>query len=82
MQGLANCEWRWGSLWKTSLTDMDVVYAFLSPVPMAELWEKARAEMRPGSLFVSNSFAVPDVVPSEVIAVDDARQTQLYCYRL
>ncbi len=82
MLSLANCEWRWGSLWKTSLADMDVVYAFLSPVPMAELWEKARAEMRPGSLFVSNSFAVPDVVPSEVIAVDDARQTQLYCYRL
>jgi len=82
MLGLANCEWRWGSLWKTSLADMDVVYAFLSPVPMAELWAKARVEMKSGSLFVSNSFPVPDVAPDEVIAVDDARQTQLYCYRL
>jgi hypothetical protein len=37
----------------------NVVYAFLSPAPMAALWEKVRQEMPPGSLFISNSFAVP-----------------------
>lgn len=79
---LANCDWRWGSLWDASLSDADVVYAFLSPVPMSALWEKARAEMKPGSIFVSNSFPVPDVAPSDIIDVDDDRQTQLYCYRI
>jgi hypothetical protein len=32
------------------------VYAFLSPVPMAEVWRKASTELRPGALLVSNSF--------------------------
>lgn len=78
---LANCEIRWGSLWRTPLQEFDVVYAFLSPVPMPELWRKVEAEMKPGSLFVSNSFPVPGVVPSEIVEVDDGRQTRLYCYR-
>lgn len=78
---LNNCDWRWGDLWKTGLADYDVVYAFLSPAPMSALWRKAEAEMRPGSLFVSNSFPVPGVVPSSIVELDDARQTQLFCYR-
>lgn len=80
--GQANLSWCWGSLWQASLADYDLVYAFLSPVPMGDLWQKAKAEMKPGSLFVSNSFPVPDVAPSEIVAVDDRRQTQLYCYRV
>lgn len=80
--GLSNCNWQWGDIWKTKLNDYDVVYAFLSPAPMPALWEKARQEMRPGSLFISNSFAVPEVTANTVIEVDDARQTRLYCYAL
>ncbi|MBI4740650.1 MAG: class I SAM-dependent methyltransferase [Betaproteobacteria bacterium] len=80
--GLSNCDWRWGDIWQTDLSGFDVVYAFLSPVPMPALWQKARAEMRPGSLFVSNSFAVPEVEADEVCGVEDRRQTRLYCYRL
>lgn len=79
--GLGNCEWRWGSLWQVSLADCDVVYAFLSPVPMAALWQKAAAEMKAGSVFVSNSFPVPDIEADTVVEVGDARGTLLYCYR-
>lgn len=82
MTGLANCDWRWGDIWRTELSAYDVVYAFLSPAPMAALWAKAQREMRPGTLLVSNSFAVPDVAAERVIEVEDARQTQLFCYRL
>jgi hypothetical protein len=77
---LANCDWCWGDIWQTDLSPHDVVYAFLSPVPMPALWQKVRAEMRPGSLFISNSFAVPDVEASYVLEVDDERHTRLYCY--
>jgi hypothetical protein len=49
---------------------------------MARLWVKARAEMKPGSLLVSNSFPVPDVVPENIILVPDRRQTELYLYRI
>ena len=81
-RGLANCHWLWGNFWQTRLDDFDVVYAFLSPAPMAALWEKAQREMRPGSLLISNSFPVPGVAATNVVAVADGRQTQLYCYRL
>ena len=64
------------------LDGVDVVYAFLSPAPMPALGEKARREMPPGSLFISNSFAVPDVEASDIVEIDDARQTRLYCYRM
>jgi SAM-dependent methyltransferase len=75
-----NASLRRGDLWQEPLAAYDVVYAFLSPVPMPALWRKASAEMRAGSWLVSNSFAVPDVEPTSVLSVDDARGTRLYCY--
>lgn len=77
-----NSQWQWGSLWKTNLADYDVVYAFLSPAPMTELWQKVQREMKPGSLFISNSFPVPGVEASETVEINDARQTRLFCYRV
>jgi hypothetical protein len=79
--GLANCDWRWGDLWRSDFAAYNVVYAFLSPAPMAALWNKVEQEMPPGSLLISNSFAVPSIPPTYVIDVADARQTRLYCYR-
>ncbi|MES2771999.1 MAG: class I SAM-dependent methyltransferase [Pseudomonadota bacterium] len=78
---LANCRCLWGDLWQTNLTQYDLVYAFLSPAPMPALWDKVQAEMRPGSWFISNSFAVPEVHAHWIIEVDDARKTKLYCYQ-
>lgn len=80
--GLNNLSWRWGDLWKTSTADADVIYAFLSPAPMPSLWEKLQAEMPAGSLFISNSFPVPDVEPDEVIEVACTPARSLYLYRL
>ena len=77
----SNCQWHWGDLWQEKLAQYDVVYAFLSPAAMPGLWAKIEDEMRAGSLFISNSFAVPGAVVSQIIEVGDARQTQLYCYR-
>lgn len=69
-------------IWKTQLSYYDVVYAFLSPEPMAKLWLKVQDEMRPGTVFISNSFAVPGIEPSEVWQLNDARQTKLYIYNI
>jgi hypothetical protein len=71
---------RRGDLWKTDVSQEDVVYAFLSPAPMAALWQKLSTEMKPGSLFVSNSFAVPDVDPDEIWELQDGRKTKLFLY--
>ena len=58
------------------------MYAFLSPEPMPKLWEKIVNEMPSGSVFISNSFAVPNVTPDDIWQLPDARQTILYLYRL
>ena len=58
-----------GDFFKMPWGDYDLVYAFLSPVPMSAVWNKARAELRPGALLVSNSFPVEGVDPEEVIEV-------------
>lgn len=68
--------------WKHDIAGYDVIYAFLSPVPMRELWRKARREMRPGAWLVSNSFPIPELEPQARVHVDDARGTHLYCYRI
>lgn len=80
--GRPNIRWRWDDLWQAPLGEFDVVYAFLSPVPMPALWQKAKAEMQPGSLFISNSFPVPGEVPSQVIEVDCTPPRPLYCYQI
>lgn len=67
-------------LWKTRLEYYDVVYAFLSTEPMPDLWQKVINEMSENGVFVSNSFAVPDVTPSEVWSLQDRRNTTLYVY--
>ncbi|MDR2188024.1 MAG: class I SAM-dependent methyltransferase [Azonexus sp.] len=80
--GRPNLQLGWGDLWQAPLAGHDLVYAFLSPAPMARLWQKAKAEMRPGSLLVSNSFAVPDVVCSERIETPGTPPRPLFCYRM
>lgn len=81
-QYFPNVHIRRGDFWEQPLTPYDVVYAFLSPVPMGELWEKAQREMRPGTRFISNSFAIPDVTPIAVVLVDDRRETELHVYQI
>ena len=80
-RGLANVTTRRGDLWQEPLNDHDFVYAFLSPAPMPRLWHKACTEMTAGATLVSNSFAVPEIVPDAEIEVNDRRATRLYFYR-
>ncbi|MCQ4257013.1 class I SAM-dependent methyltransferase [Stutzerimonas stutzeri] len=76
-----NCRVRFRSIWRESLADYDVVYCFLSPAPMPALWQKARAEMRPHALLISNSFEVPGVAPQEVLPIEDWRHSRLLIWR-
>jgi SAM-dependent methyltransferase len=73
---------RCGDFLAASWAEYDLVYAFLSPAPMARVWEKASREMKPGSLLVSNSFAIPGREPDRVIDVEDRRHTRLLMFRI
>ncbi|CAK0779945.1 Trans-aconitate methyltransferase [Gammaproteobacteria bacterium] len=78
----SNCRIWWGNFWALPLGEYDVVYCFLSPAPMARLWTKARAELRPGSLFVSNTFAIPNAPsPDHVLELSDL-SGPLYVWRI
>ncbi|MDD2914184.1 MAG: class I SAM-dependent methyltransferase [Gallionella sp.] len=85
--GYRNCKVHWGSIWDDSLGacdlgQYDVVFAYLSPVPMERLWNKARAEMRAGTVFVSSTFAVPEQSPSQTLQVDDLHRSRLLIWRM
>lgn len=77
-----NYSLQWGDFWPHSLAGQDVVYAYLSPVPMARLWRKVCEEMPPGSRFISNTFSVPGVEPEIVVELDDFHHSMLYVYRV
>lgn len=82
VSGLDNARVEWRSFWPQKLAGYDVVFAFLSPVPMPRLWEKARREMQPGTLFISCEFPIAGQEPEQVVELDQARQSRLYLWRM
>jgi len=80
--GRRGCAIERRDLMSVNLSAYDVVYAFLSPAPMPELWAKAKREMRPGSLFVSLAFAVPGVEPDESLSVSGRQRHTLHVWKM
>lgn len=70
------------NFWKCDLSGYDIVFAYLSPAPMEQLWDKARREMRSGSLLISNSFVVPGVPPTNAVRYGNSRGAVLYIWRM
>ena len=64
------------------LADYDVVFAFLSPAVMPELWDQALTQMREGSLFVSLSFTVGSRQPDHVVTLAKGARHTLYAWRM
>lgn len=69
------------SLWSVDLQKFDIVYCFLAPPPMPQVWEKIRRELRPGSIFISNSFPAPHP-EDERIELPGVSAQSLYIYRI
>lgn len=56
-----------GNYYELDFSEYDLVFAYLSPAAMPALWQKAKQEMRPGSLLVSYEFDIPDAMVSFTI---------------
>jgi len=80
--GAPSCRVSWGDFQTLDLALYDVVYAYLTPVAMTGLWEKARREMRAGSLLISNSFAIPGVPPAFTVATGRHGESRLLAWRM
>lgn len=77
-----SCEVSWGDYNSLDLGRYDVVYAYLSPAAMTGLWQKARREMRSGSVLISNSFAIPGVAPAHTVATGAGECARLLLWRM
>ncbi len=80
--GIPNADILFADYRKLDLGPFDCVYCFLSPVPMPDLYEQARRQMRPGSQLISNSFIVPEKPADETVDVGDGRKTRLHLWRM
>lgn len=78
----STCKLFWGDFWKYDFSKYDVVYAYLSPVPMESLWRKVSKEMRPGSLLISNTFIIPGITPYKSIKLNDFSNSTLYLWKI
>lgn len=77
------CPWarlRRGDMWAADWSGLALVYLFQRPESMARALAKARTEMSTGGWLVSLDFAVPDVVPTQVLRRPGAQA--LWIYRL
>ena len=64
------------------LGTFDVVFAFLSPAAMPDLWQQAERQMRAGSLFVSLSFGIDGRPPDRAIPLAEGERHTLYAWRM
>lgn len=67
----SNVKFLFGSYFALDLSEFDVVFCYLSPAAMPDLWDKASAEMKKGSVLLSYEFIIPDVPPSFIIETED-----------
>jgi hypothetical protein len=59
-----------------------VVFVFLSPIVMQEIADKARMEMRSGSLLLSLAFPLPGIEPDFTLETDGDEGHFLYGWRV
>lgn len=59
----------------------DVIFAYLSPAAMLNLWGKASQEMLPGSLLISLEFEIPGVTPSMCIP-GNKKSPMIYVWKM
>lgn len=70
-----------GSYDNVDLTDFDVVFCYLSPAAMPKLWQRLKKEMKPGALFLSYEFIIPDV-PADICLEVGEMEPVLYGWRI
>ena len=77
----SNAIFKLGDYRSLNFAHYDVIFAYLSPVAMPALWQKASQEMRSGSLLISLEFDIPGVASSLRIA-GSKNSPMLYVWKL
>ncbi len=80
--GLDNLAFRFGDFHKADLTGAALVVCYLPGPAMEKLKPKLEAELKPGAMVASNTFALRGWTPAEVRTAPDAHASQVYLYRV
>jgi SAM-dependent methyltransferase len=68
-----------GDYERLNFADYDVVFAYLSPAAMEQLWDKASHEMGKGAMLMSLEFTIPGHPPDVTVAAQ-GRDPALYVW--
>lgn len=79
--GCENVKFQLGSYEHLNFEKFDVVFVYLSPVVMSEIWKKVQYEMVPGSVFMSYEFPVDGEPPSFEIQMNENGEV-LYVWQM
>lgn len=77
-----NLTFRFGDFHNADLTGAALVVCYLPGPAMEKLKPKLEAELKPGALVASNTFAFRGWTPVEVRTAPDAHASQVYLYRV
>ena len=77
---LPNLQIRRKDFFTDSLKDASVVVCYLSPGAMRRLKTKFEQELRPGTLVISNTFAIPSWSPDRTLIIRGIIPTPVYVY--
>ncbi len=82
VQGRPNLSFHLKNFHREDLSGAALVVCFLTPPIMEKLKPKLEAELRPGALVVSNTFALRGWQPIDTRTVPDVHATNVYLYRV
>ena len=78
VSGLSNIEVVRRDFFRDDLAKAAVVVCYLYPGSMVQLSTKLQSELIPGTVVVSNTFALPGWVPDQQVQLKDMYRTKIY----
>lgn len=80
VSGRTNIQFKRGDLFLEDLHEANLVVCYLYPKAMEKLKEKLERELKPGTVVISNTFAIPGWQPSRIVQLDDLYSSSIYVY--
>lgn len=77
----ANAQLLYGNFWQQDWAAFDVVHAFLSPAPMARVWQQFLNKCHPNSALISNTFTIDSREPDQRLPLQGILQKELLIWR-
>lgn len=75
-----NLEFRYANFMTHRIADADLVVCYLYPGGMRKLKSKFEAELKPGTIVISNTFALEGWQPAQTLRASDMYRSPIYVY--